>query len=322
MQDRKKENTMTRRTLRITTILIIIQSLLFFPAPASRAQDDPTEAEIKQAQEATNRVLKLLEETGDFSRVIDEMYAEDFIERYLREQTRLVEKEHSSFFNIMFALNIECRRDLLKQATIEDWRRLYIATNNFFYHVLITGLNLSADDLLNGREPDDEIFESLIPPKVITLFNNHPVLKDLIDIEKDDQPESLEPAREPQGDAAEKKEESQGDAIEKKEEPQGDGAEKESGPKPIQTPEEMRSVAETFQEALRLFLEAQGDHSSKLTVEAKMAIEKKLRAEPMKPIIHVSDNECFGFPAGVRHMDILAPIMFRLIIGEIDGKQK
>src|SRR5262249_39842129 len=51
----------------------IIQSLLFFPAPVSRAQDDPTEAEIKQAQEATNRVLKLLEETGDFSRVIDEM---------------------------------------------------------------------------------------------------------------------------------------------------------------------------------------------------------------------------------------------------------
>jgi len=65
---------MTWPTLRIATILIITQSLLFFPAPVSLAQDHPTEAEIKQSQEATNRFLKLMEETGDFSRVIDEMY--------------------------------------------------------------------------------------------------------------------------------------------------------------------------------------------------------------------------------------------------------
>jgi len=43
MRDRKKENTMTSRTIRIAIILIIIQSLLSFPAPVSRAQDDPTE---------------------------------------------------------------------------------------------------------------------------------------------------------------------------------------------------------------------------------------------------------------------------------------
>jgi hypothetical protein len=70
---------MTRYALRIASILIITHSLLFIPAPVSRAQDRPTEAEVKQAQ--------------------------------------------------------------------------------------------------------DEIFEDLIPPKVVRLFNNHPVLKDFIDID-------------------------------------------------------------------------------------------------------------------------------------------
>jgi len=36
----------------------------------------------------------------------------------------------------------------------------------------------------------------------------------------------------------------------------------------------------------------------------------------------VSDKECFGFPAGVRHMDFIAPIMFKLTLGEINGKQR
>src|SRR5262245_25572499 len=226
MQDRKKENTMTRRTLRITTILIIIQSLLFFPAPASRAQDDPTEAEIKQAQEATNRVLMLLEETGDFSRVIDEMYAEDFIERYLREQKRLVEEERSSIFNIMFAFNIECQRGLLKQATIEDWRRLYIATNNLLYHIFVISLNEHANDQLNDREYIVDLYDNLFPPKVIKLFNNHPVLKGVFPT---------------------------------------DANADHSEPKAIETPEDMRSVTETLRKGLLLLFEEQGEHPPKLT---------------------------------------------------------
>lgn len=311
---------MARYALRIASILIIVHSLIFFPTPVSRAEDRPTEAEVKQAREAADRFIKLLEETGDFSRVIDEMYAGDFIERYLREQT--LDEESNLSSEITFVSGVKCKRDLLKQATLEDWRRLYIASNEFFYHIIIIGTNKSAEDILNDREPDDEIFDNLIPTKVITLFNNHPTLKGFLDIEEDDKRKSSDPAEEPQGDAPERKEQPQTDVSEKKEPSQGDVSVKKSEPKPIETPEEMRNVAETLQEALRLFLEAQGDQSSKLTVEAKMAIEKKIRAESMEPRIHVSDKECFGFPAGVRHMDILAPIMFMLIIGEIDGKQK
>ncbi len=248
---------MTPRGLRIATTIIIIHSLLFFPSSVSRAQ---TQAEAKQAKEAADLFMKLLEETGDFSYVIDEMYAGDFIERFLQEAIRDGEESNSSS-DIEFAFGITYKRDLLRQATIEDWRRLYIATNNFVYHIIVINLNKSAEDILNDREPDDE---NLIPPKVIALFNNQPALKGLIDIEKNDEPESSKPAEEPEGDATEKEQEPEGDVAEKEQEPQGDATEKKSGPKPIESPGEMRSVTETFQEGLRLLLEEYGDQSSYL----------------------------------------------------------
>jgi hypothetical protein len=313
---------MTSRAIRIATTIIIIHSLLFFPAPDSRAQDRLTEAEAKQAKEAADLFMKVLDETGDFSCVIDEMYAGDFIERYLQQKIRDNEESNSSF-DIEFAIGITYKRDLLRQATIEDWYRLYIATNNFFYHIMVIGLNKTAEDILNDREPDDEMIDNLIPPKLITLFNNHPVLKDFFDIDKDDKPKSIEPEDEAKSYEIEKKEEEpQGDIAEEKEEPQGDAAEKMSGPKPIETPEEIRSVVETLQEGLRLLLEEHGDQSPKLTAIARKAIEKKIEAERMTPWVHVSDKECLGFPAGVRHLVVLTPIMFNLALGEIDGKQR
>src|SRR5262245_37840636 len=108
---------MTWYALRIASILIIIHSLPFFPSPVYRAQDHPTDAEVKQAQEAAHLFLQRLDETGDFSRVIDEMYTEDFIERYLREQMRDSEESESSS-DIEFAPGLSYKRDLLKQVTI------------------------------------------------------------------------------------------------------------------------------------------------------------------------------------------------------------
>jgi len=276
---------MTSCTLRIATILIIIQSLLFFPAPVSRAQDAPTKAEIKQAQEATNRVLKLLEETGDFSRVIDEMYAEDFIERYLREQARLVEEEHSSIFKIMFALDIECRRSLLKQATIEDWRRLYIATNNLLYRIFVISLNEHANEQLNDRENVVDLYENLFPQKVIELFNHHPILKGVFPTDADADPGEL---------------------------------------KGIETPEDMRSVTETLRKGSRLLDEEQGIHAPRLTDKAKKAIEiiRQIQNEVVKTRLEISDKEYFGLPPGARQLDAPTPLMLGVTIAEINGKQK
>lgn len=292
---------MTWRTLRIATILIIIQSLLFFPAPVSRAQDHPTQAHAILAQAASDLFLKRLDETGDFSRLIDEMYAEDFVERYLRQQM-LEGEESGSSSVIYFAPGLGCKRDLLKLATTEDWRRLYIATNNFIYHVLITGLNGHADDLLNGRELDDETLGRLVPPNVVALFGKQPVLKYFLEIEtdKNDKPGVSEPAEGTTGDAIKEKIEA----------------------KAIETPEEMRIAAETLQEGLRLLLEEQGNHSPGLTESGKgaLAVIRQQQGELMKPTIGISDKELLGLPPGTRVLNVPTPFMLWLAIAEIIGK--
>src|SRR5262245_17208640 len=298
---------MTRRILRIATILIIIQSLLCFPAPVSRAQDSPcpTQAEVILAQATSDLFMKRLDETGDFSTVIDEMYTEDFIERYIQQQIR-ESKESDSSSNIYFPPGLVYERNLLKQTTVEDWRRLYIAANNFTYHIIITSLNKHADDLLNGRELDDGRFEKCIPSKVIELFNNHPNLKGIFwpDDDKDDK----SGVGEPDG-------ESQSGAVPE-----------ESGPKTIETPEEMQGVTETFQEGLRLLLEDQGDHSPRLTEIGKSALEVlrlKLKDEGlMEPTIEVLDKKFLGLPPGTRILNAPTPFMFWLEIAEVNGKHK
>src|SRR5262245_187574 len=181
----RKAGSMTSRTLRIATTIIIIHSLLFFPASVSRAQ---TQAESKQAKEAADLFMKLLDETGDFSSVIDNMYVEDFIERYLQRQIRESEGLNlNSCSDIEFLPGLVYKRKLLKQATVEDWKRLYIAASNFTYHIDITDMNKHADDFLNGRELDDELSEKCIPSKVIELFNSHPILNGRLGIDVDDE---------------------------------------------------------------------------------------------------------------------------------------
>jgi hypothetical protein len=287
---------MTLRTLRIATILITIQALLFFPAPVSRAQDRPTQAEIILAQATADLFLKRLDETGDFSRVIDEMYAEDFIERYIQQQIR-EGKESDSSSNIHFPPGLVYKRNLLKQATVEEWRRLYIAANNFTYHFIIAGLNKHADDILNGRELDDETSEKCIPTKVIELFSNHPILKGFLGLD-----------------------------IGKSEERQSNAPEEKSRPKPIETPEEMQDVTETLQEGLRLLLEDQGDHSPRLTETAKSAIEVirlKLNELGLTELtIEVADKKYLGLPPGTRILNAPTSIMCWLEIAEVNGKHK
>lgn len=289
---------MTRRALRIATILIIIQSLLFFPTPVSHAQDRPIQAELILAQEVSDLFMKRLDETGDFTSVIDEMYAEDFIERYLQERIS-EEKQSNSFSDDFFAPGLEYKTNLLKQATVQNWKRLYIAVNNFMYWAMVNSINKHADDILNGRETDDELIdEKIIPPNVIALFNNRPALKGFLGLD---------------------------DWIRNHHEgSQSDAAEEESGPKSIETPEEMQDVTETIQEGLRLMLEEHGNLSPRLTESAKSALEvfRLDLGELMKPTIEVFDKKFLGLPPGTPILSVPTPFMFWLVIAEVKGKQK
>ncbi len=171
---------MIRHALRITTIFIIIQSLALFPIAAPFTSEKPTPFETRQAQEISNLFMQRMEETGNLSRVIDELFVEDFMWRYVHEQQREMAESNSSA-TVLFAPGLNCKKDLLTQATTQDWQRLYVATYNFFYHLMVISLNQTANDLLNDKEPAEEVFEKLLPSNVTLLFDNHPILKNFIE---------------------------------------------------------------------------------------------------------------------------------------------
>lgn len=171
---------MFRYALRLTTIFILIQALLLFPLAASRTQDKPTPFETVQAHEIAALFMKRMEETGDLSRVIDELFVEDFIQRYIQEQQGGPEEANPAA-TLCFVPGLNYKRDLLTQATTQDWRRFYVATHNVFYHVMLVGLNQFANDLLNDREPDEGALENLLPPNVMALFDAHPILKNFFE---------------------------------------------------------------------------------------------------------------------------------------------
>lgn len=283
----------------IATIFINLQSLFFFPRIVPRVEDQPTQIEIRQARQTAYLFLRRLEETGDFARVIDELFVEDFIERYVQEQRREVEESGSSG-NFAFAAGIECKRDLLDQATADDWRRLYIATYNFFYHTFVLGLNAEADNLLSGREPDDDVFENLIPQNVFALFNNHPMLKNFLDTGS--KPKADEPAEESEAKTPD--------------------TPKEREPNVIKTPADIRGVTATLEEGLRLLLEEQGNRSLKLTDQAKRSLAEMEQTVQAKPAVEISEKEYSGYPPGTRIMVVPTSIFLELRLVEVNGRQK
>jgi hypothetical protein len=123
------------------------------------------------------------------------------------------------------------------------------------------------------------------PPKVIELFNNHPILKGVFPTGADAEP---------------------------------------SETKPIETAEDMRSVTETFRKGLRLLSEEQGIHAPRLTGEAKKSIEiiRQIQNELVKTRVEISDKEYFGLPPGARRLDAPTLLMFGVTLAEINGKQK
>lgn len=175
---------MLKYALQLATTFILVHALGFVSLAQQRAEEIPTPVEIRQARETSALFMKRLEETGDFSRVVEELFVEDFIWRYVQEQKQSLKTSDSSA-TFSFALGLDCKQDLLTQATTQDWQRLYVANYNFFYHVLVSGLNQSANKLLKGEELDDDAIEKLLPTEVSSLLDADPILKNLLESKGD-----------------------------------------------------------------------------------------------------------------------------------------
>mgnify|MGYP001024047668 CR=1 FL=1 len=77
---------MLKYALQLATTFILVHALGFVSLAQQRAEEIPTPVEIRQARETSALFMKRMEETGDFSRVVEELFVEDFIWRYVQEQ--------------------------------------------------------------------------------------------------------------------------------------------------------------------------------------------------------------------------------------------
>lgn len=171
---------MFRHVLRLMTIFLLTQSLLLSSLAAPKPEDKPTPLEVAKTQKVADLFMQRLEETGDLSRVIDELYVEDFIWRYIQEQKRELANSHSSSA-VFFVPGLSYKTELLTQATEQEWRRLYVATYNFFYHVILLGMNQYANDILTDNDLDEDALNKLLSPKVTALLDAHPILKNFFE---------------------------------------------------------------------------------------------------------------------------------------------
>jgi len=177
---------MTKVVLCVLSILFCFQSVISSGLVCSFQQISP--AESQGAQEVANLFIKRLEETADLSRLFSELYAGDFIERYITQQQKSLARDQRASEALFFAPGLEYAPQLLRQATPDEWKRFYVATYNFIYSGFVIGMNRSAKDLLSGKEPSSQILKDIYPPKVVKLLGQHPILKNFIEMKERSKP--------------------------------------------------------------------------------------------------------------------------------------
>ncbi len=169
----------------ILIVLICLGSVL----PSTTQQ--PAPAESQRVQQVADLFVKRLEETSDLSQLFAELYASDFIERYIMQQRKSTTKGEAAQ-TIFFAPGLQYNSKLLEQATPGDWKRLYVATYNFLHYGLVKGMNRAAKDLFSGKLPSEKIAENFYPPKLVKFLDQHPILKNFIKMKERRPIETLE----------------------------------------------------------------------------------------------------------------------------------
>jgi hypothetical protein len=78
----------------------------------------------------------------------------------------------------------------------------------------------------------------------------------------------------------------------------------------------------TLEQGLKLLREEVGDSQLKPSDEAKKFFEKLNHPDIAKPFVEVSEKEYYGFPPRTRALLIQPPLMFGLILVDVNGKYK
>jgi hypothetical protein len=157
-------------------LLLVVLSVLprnFFPTIGAQSNKQPvlSEEEKREAERLSLTFTRRLSQTLDMAVVMDELFLPDSVERYIATEKRKASDDKLAY--VLFSSGIFVDVSLLERPVLEDWRRFYIATNNFMLLGFIHAFRRNVD--FEDIRPTD-----LYPREVIELLDANPMLRNLI----------------------------------------------------------------------------------------------------------------------------------------------
>jgi hypothetical protein len=273
-----------RKTLGYLALLLIVSGLPrnVFPTVGAQRNEQAalTEEEQREAVQVSVAFTKRLSQTTDMRVVMDELFLPDSVERYLATEKSKASRAKLSY--VFFSSGIFVDVSLLNKPALEDWRRFYIATNNFMFLGLIHAIRRNAD--FEVLKPTD-----MYPREVIELLDHDPMLGNLI--QKKSSIRNFKSFEEMQSATA---------SLE-------------------QAAALIRKALPGFTDLEKAVVQMAMNQAS---VKRPMKEEdlEKARAELIKPRLEVSDGEFLGFPPGTRLIWVPTLSFHQLVLVRVDGK--
>ena len=161
----------------LAVVLLAVGSAARAASPPRAGEQEATEAENREAREVVIQFTKRFAETRDLTNAVNELYFSDFIERYKKSRAKDADPSLSSKSSERyFAPGLDYDTRLLAEAGAEDWRRFYIAANNFLLVGLVAFMKQARDDAEAQNVNPADVY----PPSVIQMFDKNPNLSNFI----------------------------------------------------------------------------------------------------------------------------------------------
>ena len=177
---------MKKLSFMIAVLSAVFVSGLLSEAVAQTKEEVVTAEEKKAAQDIADRFTDRLDETGDVDIVAKELFISDFVERFIQEEKNGESVNTEKARNIHFVPWLSYKTEMLDQASVAEWRQLYVSLFNFSQYGLVVSSNKWSKDILNQREPeiDEKDAMKIYPQNVMGVLDAHPILRNLV-IKKD-----------------------------------------------------------------------------------------------------------------------------------------
>lgn len=166
---------------------VLLQCLLLaqFAMPARAAQagrGGVTKEEERAARETAAAFTRRLIETHDFTPVVRELYAGDFMARYLKNELDAGPHSESVSFMLDGVPTLSFKEPLAVRGDSEYWPRLYVAAQTFLHFGFLSLLSRKSLKEAFGEQAtfDPKDMLDVYPPEAVRVLDGNPTLANFL----------------------------------------------------------------------------------------------------------------------------------------------